>query len=321
VPQDTPPLFAELEERIASVDPNGRFTFPFVPPGDYTLTTWHIPRRPDSVTLSSSLVMDGRSGPGPEGGPLPPLPDTPTLVASVPISVEKPLADLVVPLRLAARFRGRVVFDGSAGTPPADILAATPLRATDAHGRTMNVPVTGIAADGRFETVGLPPGEYLLEVAPEYSGGRWSSFFTQPMAMASLRTGGVERIGLGLVLDASDVNDVVMTLTDRRWTLSGLVRDADGRSAETGWAVMFPRDRHRWRDVGFGAPHRLDLAAVNRNGRFQLEGPIPGDYLVAAVANPPELWRAPEYLETLVPIATPVRLELGETRSVDLQLR
>jgi hypothetical protein len=30
---------------------------------------------------------------------------------------------------------------------------------------------------------------------------------------------------------------------------------------------------------------------------------------------------APEYLETLVPIATPVRLELGEVRSVDLRLR
>jgi hypothetical protein len=39
------------------------------------------------------------------------------------------------------------------------------------------------------------------------------------------------------------------------------------------------------------------------------------------VANPPEFWRAPEYLETLVPVATPVRLELGAQQAIELRLR
>jgi hypothetical protein len=43
--------------------------------------------------------------------------------------------------------------------------------------------------------------------------------------------------------------------------------------------------------------------------------------LVAIAAAPPELWMAREYLETLVSLATPVRLELDAKQVVELRLR
>jgi hypothetical protein len=43
--------------------------------------------------------------------------------------------------------------------------------------------------------------------------------------------------------------------------------------------------------------------------------------VIAPVLSPPEFWRASEYLETLMPIATPVRLELGQLQTVELRLR
>jgi hypothetical protein len=60
---------------------------------------------------------------------------------------------------------------------------------------------------------------------------------------------------------------------------------------------------------------------ADRFGAFRGAQVPPGDYLVAPVATVPKFWMAPEYLETLVPIATPVRIELGGKQSVDLTLR
>jgi hypothetical protein len=314
-------MFAELEELIAPADQTGRFAFADLPAGDYQLLTWHLPLSPDGVRITSNLQTEGRSGRAPEGSPLPLLPDAPTLVASMAISAEKPVADLIVPLAPGARFSGRVVFDGLVGPPPASLLAAAPVRVTEAHGRTLSVPVSGIREDGRFETVGLPPGRYILEVASSFAGAGWSAFFPRPMAMASLRAGGEERIGLGLEIGTADVTDIVMTLTSRRWHLSGLLRGPDGRAAVAAHVVVFPRDRARWADVGFDAPHLLHLATTDRSGRFQLEGAIGGDYLAAAMTAPAEFWMAPEYLETFVPFATPVRLELDGAQTIELRLR
>jgi hypothetical protein len=47
----------------------------------------------------------------------------------------------------------------------------------------------------------------------------------------------------------------------------------------------------------------------------------PGDYQLAAVTAPPEYWMAPDYLETLAPAATPVTLQPGDRRMVDLTAR
>jgi hypothetical protein len=77
----------------------------------------------------------------------------------------------------------------------------------------------------------------------------------------------------------------------------------------------------RWQSVGFDTQRRVLNVAADESAVFRTAGAFAGDYFVAAVTSPPEFWMAPEYLETLVPIATPVRLELGEQQMVELRLR
>jgi hypothetical protein len=45
------------------------------------------------------------------------------------------------------------------------------------------------------------------------------------------------------------------------------------------------------------------------------------DLIATAVTDPPRLWMAPEYLESLVPFAVPVGVTPDETRTMDLVAR
>jgi hypothetical protein len=117
------------------------------------------------------------------------------------------------------------------------------------------------------------------------------------------------------------LTDVVVTLSSRTWEVSGSVRDQDGRAIAGARVILFPQDRSRWYTAGYDTPRRIAHAAADREGVFRVTGALADSYLSAAVANPPEFWMAPEYLETLVPIATPVRLDRDDRRTVDLRIR
>ena len=76
-----------------------------------------------------------------------------------------------------------------------------------------------------------------------------------------------------------------------------------------------------WSDyVAFPARRRIQQIVADRFGTFEGAWVPDGDYLVAPVRTVPEFWMPPEFLKTLVPVATPVRVELGGRQSVELRL-
>jgi hypothetical protein len=158
--------------------------------------------------------------------------------------------------------------------------------------------------------VGLPPGKYFFR----------SNLYVEgtPYLLVSVRLEGRELLGSSVDVGATDLLDVVLSFTDRRWGLSGAVRDRSGQPVPAARVIVFPRDRNRWEVVSFDS--LVSQLVTDRSGVFQASGAISGDYLAAVASAPPEFWMAPEYLETLVPFATPVRLELGEKRSIELRL-
>jgi hypothetical protein len=176
----------------------------------------------------------------------------------------------------------------------------------------LGIPTGAVDAQGRFETVGLPPGTYVLDPYAVIGNVRH--------AIASVRVDGREVLGEGLVVGTTDLTDVVVTFSGRSWEISGTVRDREGRPVPGARVIVFPRnpgDRHL---AGFDTPQRVIRVAADRAGVFHATGAFEGEHLAVAVTAPPEFWMAPEYLESLVPRATPVRLELGQNRSVDLRL-
>ena len=247
-----------------------------------------------------------------------PVSDLTTWFADMPLSLSRSVSDLVVPLQMGNRIRGRVVFDGRSTLPPADVLNTVLMHVDHVETREMSVSIDGLptgAVDpqGRFETVGLPPGRYYLDPYAPIDNARH--------VVTSVQVGGHETVESGLDLGTSDLTDVVVTLSSRTWELTGVVRDQAGRPVPGTRLLVFPRDRSRRHLAGYWVPPRIAHVAADRSGTFRVTGAFSGDHLVVAVTSPPEFWMAPEYLETLVPVATSVTLELGEKRAIELRLQ
>jgi hypothetical protein len=108
-----------------------------------------------------------------------------------------------------------------------------------------------------------------------------------------------------------------IVLTARSTTLSGAVQDGRGRPLTDYAVVAFSPDSSKWgyqtRFVRSGRP--------NQDGRFELKGLPPGDYLVAALEYlEPGDEGDPEQLEKWKPGSTSVTLGDGEAKSITLKL-
>jgi hypothetical protein len=115
-----------------------------------------------------------------------------------------------------------------------------------------------------------------------------------------------------------DITGVVVTLTDQSGAVSGVVRDGSGQPAANAAVITFPTDRSRW--TGYGPqPTRLRATIPSSDGRYSMSAMQAGDYFVVAVDDElAERWKDPTFLETLSRVATRVRLEWGERRTLDL---
>jgi hypothetical protein len=238
-------------------------------------------------------------------------------VTDRPVTVDKAIADLTVPLQPGARITGRVVFDGNGPRPTGEDLLKIPVVPVPAFGRTLGViPGTRVEQDGRFATVGLPPGPYALRVDLQSSaiagGPAW-----YPMPVT---TGGRALVGRPIELGTSDV-DVTVTFTNRLARLNVAVRDTSGRETGDARVVLFARDPVMRGHGLTGVSGCVDQMFVDRSGKSARPVFSWCDYLVAAVTTLPRLWMAPEYLESLVPFAVPANVEAGQTRTLDLIAR
>jgi hypothetical protein len=117
---------------------------------------------------------------------------------------------------------------------------------------------------------------------------------------------------------AREFDDVVVTLTDKRTRITGLVRG--GRGEVLSGVLAFPVDRTRWIDYGW-SPARLRTAIAGSDGRYAIERLPEGEYFVIAVpASMISAWTDPSFLATAAPLATRVSLRWGDTRAQDLAL-
>ena len=190
-----------------------------------------------------------------------------------------------------------------------------------AHMRHLgDVPFGGVEPDGSFHTIGLPPGRYILSMRPPLSLTTITDL--TGWYVRSVRVSGRETIGEALELGSTDLANVELMLTKRQMALSGTVRSADGRPAAWARVLLFARDPALWSHyLAFPAPRRIRQIVTDRFGGFRGAGVPPGEYQIAAVANVPEFWMAPEFLQTLTGIAVPVDFQPGDTRVVDLTLK
>ncbi len=294
---------------------DGRFSFINVPPGSYLLWAVAFPRhqdRPTPTIRAPGVPVPGVvrviSGGGPVAGP---PPDGDTLWIRTPVVVEDHDVELRLSLNRGTRISGRVVFDGASPRPIASELEATALHVYAVDGATLgSVPIGGLGPDGRFSTVGFPPGAYELYLfGPGFSAWR----------MRSLTVNGRDVTDRPIQVGSNDIGDVVWTYTDRQTRLSGQLRDRQGREVAAMHVAVFPTDRSLWLPGVLRQPALV--ANLTQAGEFDITVRGAGEYFVTSVpAGLKSSVQDLAVLERLSRTATVVHLGEGEHATIDLRV-
>jgi hypothetical protein len=121
------------------------------------------------------------------------------------------------------------------------------------------------------------------------------------------------------VKPGQQIEDLVVTLTDRPTTLSGTIKNEIGDPVFAHTVVVFPVDaRARWEAPGA----RIKTTRPDSRGKYTVSGLPAGDYLIglARDLNPARIVLA-ELLNSLEAAAVRVRVVEGEETVQNLQTR
>lgn len=294
----------EIETSATLADGNGNFTFMGATAGQYVIKVTRIAQ---PGTASTNI-------PGP-----PAIPDDPSLFANVGVGVaDKDLSGVIVTLQRGGRLTGHLEFEGTLDRPDAATLSRTPINLERADGSNAFTRVFfgagGVAPPGRadetgaFKTYGQAPGRYLVRIGGAPSG--WT--------LKSVSVEGRDISDTPFDIGTADINNVVITFTDRPTKLSGVARTKDGNPDPDALVVVFPADAAGWSNFGAN-PRRMRSTRVQKDGTYTIAGLPPGEYNVAEIAEDNVAqWQDPQFLAELARSATTVRLSEGETRTQNL---
>ncbi len=331
VPKGSEASVADPDAGVAITAAGGRFTLLGVPAGDYTLRMLKTPPSAAGPAPGGLSMLQGASGgvsvmgnfgalsnllPAP-----PPIPTEPVLWADQPITVGgTDIADVALEARAGYRLSGRVIFDGPGPPPTADQLKRLPIVLEPVRGGWGELDaalaaVTGLLgrggqvdADGHITTYGQAPGKYFVRVP----------FGTAGWTLSAITLGGRHIEDTPVEVRDADINDLVVTLTDRPAELSGVVRTPSGTADPDASVCVYPTDRLTW--TSFGAlPARFKQVAAQQDGAYRLPGLLPGDYFVIAVPNSDAgHWQNASFLESHARTAARVTIVTGDKKALEL---
>jgi hypothetical protein len=209
IPEDSPDTPLKFGE--ASTWSAGEvFAVDRIRPGRYLLRVADFPGRLLLTGAQNAMYVAG-------GTALSPAPAEPTLWAEMKVEVaDRDLSGVTVALQRGVRVSGRVVFEGGLAPQPDRLLGTVVGLQTVDERDFGDSPIVRIEADGRFTTVGMPPGRYAIGLFPmKQPTIPLAPFQSGPLAwrVSSIRVGERTLDGNTLDIGAQDVQDVVITLT------------------------------------------------------------------------------------------------------------
>jgi protocatechuate 3,4-dioxygenase beta subunit len=272
------------------IDDQGHFQMRNIAPGAYRLTVRQQPPQ----------------GPrNPDGSP-----SEPGEFASMPLTINNDVDDILVTTSPGVTITGTVVFENG---PPqsASGQTASPLRVSAQFGDPESM-------------LGSPPPPPAI-VAPDLT------FTMKGLSGELLLRGGAQQNYLkAVMLGAQDITDtprefkagdrVTIVLTTQASTVEGNVTDAIGKPVTDANLIMFSDNQAAWRSSSI----YLRRGGTDANGHFRLQGVLPGRYYL--IALPRERVSGivpgadPSVFEALAKEATTVVVGADEQRQVDVKV-
>jgi hypothetical protein len=271
-------------------DRAGRFTFPVVPQGHYT------------------LELRRGAASGPRGG----VPAVALIWAEVPVSVGlSDVEHLVVEAQPGLVIGGRVEFEahGNVSPPPLTSVGLA-IEAADPDSMIMGAGELPTRADvaGDFRSVPVPGGRYYVRVPNSPSGWMFKSATSAGRDVADTP-----------MTVLTDTLDVVVTFTNRWSGVHGFVQNAQGPDPSAA-VLVFPTDSNTWESSG-AHPRRVRMVRPGRTGDYSLNLP-PGEYYVIAVPDAQAAgWGDRDFLGRVSRDAVRIDIAEGERISQDLRTR
>jgi protocatechuate 3,4-dioxygenase beta subunit len=305
-----------VDVSTAVTDQSGAFTFHGVPPGQYIARVVKIPwptgpgARLGIAGGTGAIPSVANFSAMPPADAVIPVPTEPLLHASESVTVaSRHVRDLLVTMRPGPRVTGRAHFEGSAALPTEAEWRAMEVYLEPANGRQEPLYSPGrFGEDGRFATPSLWPGRYLIR-----GGGpsRWT--------LKSVTVGGREVADIPVDI-STDLDNVVITFTDKKGEIAGTVRDPNNPTNVHATVLLFPDDPAAWVDYG-RVSRRVASASADPGGRFTLTMPPDGGYCLIAIRDEDaDNWRNPEFLARLARSAErlQIRGDTSLTRSLQV---
>ena len=272
------------------IRPDGTFTIPNVPPGNYLLRT-NAPRNGGVVN-----------------GP----PDF--SVAEVVVTGDDVSGVRLAPLALVT-ISGHISFDdpGAAQSlkPSTIRVVAQAVNADDFAGIGVGAggPPRPVKDDFTFE-LKTPPGRIGLAAIIQQASSTWR--------LKSIHVNGSDVTDTGFDVGSQAVSGIEIEMSNRLQQVTGTVTDARGEAVKDYTVALFSQDRARWK---LATNRYLALGRPGPDGGFKVATLPPGDYYAVAFdAIDVSSWQDPDLLEGWSRVATAFTLTPGDSRALTLRL-
>ena len=268
----------------ANVAPDGTFTIPNVPPGEYTISA---SRR--------------------EGDPL-----GPPEVAIATISVEgNDIDNLSLVGSAGGTVSGRVIVEGD--TPPKMSTVFVSVR--EALRNQPSPVVLGLQRSNRSPAV-KEDGTFVAENV--FGRARFQVTLPDGWMLKAVMHGDRDITDAPVELGSGQaLNDVQVVITNRVTNVAGRLEDEKKLPIRDATVLVFDAETEKW----FESSRRIRATRPDQDGQWQLKGLPAGEYLAIALDYVEDgAWNDPEYLEVLKRDAEKVTIGEGTSQTVSLKL-